>query len=115
LITARALQARRDHDGLFARGTYRGVAADGACDHVVIARRELPGSAAVAIVTRRPLTLARGCWPIAEVWGDTTVALDERASWRDVLTGDRVAGGRSVPLREVLRELPVALLLCDPA
>jgi (1->4)-alpha-D-glucan 1-alpha-D-glucosylmutase len=111
VVTARLLRARRDHDILFVRGAYTGATAVGAArDHVVVARRELAGMAAVAIATRLPLGLAPGQWPVGEAWGDTTVALD-RAQWDDAITGNRVAGGDAVRLRDVLRELPVALLV----
>jgi malto-oligosyltrehalose synthase len=111
VVTARLLRARRVHDTLFVRGAYAGATAVGAAgDHVIVARRELAGMAAVAIATRLPLGLAPDQWPVGEAWGDTTVALD-RAPWDDAITANHVAGGDAVRLRDVLRELPVALLV----
>jgi (1->4)-alpha-D-glucan 1-alpha-D-glucosylmutase len=94
-VTSAALRLRRDRPELFT--SYSPVAVTGAAaDHVLAFDR----GGAVAIVTRLPVGLAR-----RGGWHDTALRLDGR--WRDVLTG-RVVGTR---LSDVLRDLPVALLV----
>jgi (1->4)-alpha-D-glucan 1-alpha-D-glucosylmutase len=98
-VTAAALRLRRDRPELFT--TYAAVAASGsAADHVLAFDR----GGAVTVVTRLPVGLdERGGW------GDTVLALE--GTWRDVLT-DRLVGTR---LDDVLRDLPVALLVKEGA
>jgi (1->4)-alpha-D-glucan 1-alpha-D-glucosylmutase len=96
-VTAAALRLRRDRPELFT--TYTPVVAHGAAaEHVLAFDR----GGAVSVVTRLPVGLAaRGGW------GDTELELE--GTWRDVVT-DRPVGVR---LDDVLRELPVALLVRD--
>jgi (1->4)-alpha-D-glucan 1-alpha-D-glucosylmutase len=94
-VTAAALRLRRDSPDLFT--SYAAVTATGpAADHVLAFDR----GGAVTVVTRLPVELGR-----RGGWGDTVLDLDGR--WRDVVTG-RVVGTR---VDDVLRELPVALLV----
>ena len=94
-VTAAALRLRRDRPDLFA--SYAPVPTTGdAADHALAFDR----GGAVTVVTRLPVGLAR-----RGGWGDTSLGLE--GSWRDVLT-DRRAGSR---LADVLRDLPVALLV----
>ncbi|MDP2775558.1 MAG: malto-oligosyltrehalose synthase, partial [Nocardioides sp.] len=96
LVTTRALTLRRDRPALFT--SYSPVAVSGeAAGHVLAFDR----GGAVTVVTRLPVGLdARGGW------GDTTLALPD-GRWRDVLTGRVV----SAEVADVLRDLPVALLV----
>ncbi|GEP32308.1 malto-oligosyltrehalose synthase [Nocardioides szechwanensis] len=96
LVTTRALTLRRDRPELFT--SYSPVTASGeAADHVLAFDR----GGAVTVVTRLPVGLAaRGGW------GDTTLALPD-GRWRDSLTGRSV----SAEVADVLRDLPVALLV----
>ena len=96
-VTATALRLRRDRPELFT--SYAAVPAAGpAADHVLAFDR----GGAVTVVTRLPVGLEeRGGW------GDTVLALE--GTWRDALTG-RVVTSR---LDDVLRDLPVALLVED--
>jgi (1->4)-alpha-D-glucan 1-alpha-D-glucosylmutase len=96
-LTAAALRLRRDRPELFT--AYAAVPASGpAADHVLAFDR----GGALAVVTRLPLGLAaRGGW------GGTSLELE--GTWRDLLT-DRVVGTR---VADVLRDLPVALLVRD--
>ncbi|KAA9107888.1 malto-oligosyltrehalose synthase [Microbacterium rhizomatis] len=99
LVTSRALRLRRDRPELFTR--YRPMTAVGeASDHVIAFDR----GGAVTVATRLPVGLAaRGGW------GDT-VLLRPRGETVDALTGRRVEAP-SVPLAELLRTYPVALLI----
>jgi (1->4)-alpha-D-glucan 1-alpha-D-glucosylmutase len=96
-VTATALRLRRDGPELFT--SYAAVPASGpAADHVLAFDR----GGAVTVVTRLPVGLdERGGWGVTE--------LRLEGSWRDVLTG-RVVTSR---LDDVLRDLPVALLVKD--
>jgi (1->4)-alpha-D-glucan 1-alpha-D-glucosylmutase len=96
-VTATALRLRRDRPELFT--SYAAVPASGpAADHVLAFDR----GGAVTVVTRLPVGLdERGGW------GDTALALE--GTYRDALTG-RVVTSR---LDDVLRDLPVALLVKD--
>jgi (1->4)-alpha-D-glucan 1-alpha-D-glucosylmutase len=96
-VTATALRLRRDRPELFT--SYAAVPASGpAADHVLAFDR----GGAVTVVTRLPVGLdERGGW------GDTALALE--GTYLDALTG-RVVTSR---LDDVLRDLPVALLVKD--
>jgi (1->4)-alpha-D-glucan 1-alpha-D-glucosylmutase len=103
LVVSRTLRARRDTPELFA--SYEPVEVTGsAADHVVAADR----GGAVPVATRLPVGLAA-----AGGWGDTALRLPTGA-WRDLLTGGRlVSTADGAPVAEVLRRLPVALLVRD--
>jgi len=93
-----ALRLRRDRPELF--GAYAPLAPEGeAADHVLAFDR----GGAVTVVTRRPVGLAR-----RGGWGDTVVRLPA-GSWREEVTGRDGFSG-TVPLADLLHDLPVALL-----
>jgi (1->4)-alpha-D-glucan 1-alpha-D-glucosylmutase len=99
LVTQAALTLRRDQPHRFttyAPVTLRGAAAD----HVLSFDR----GGAVTVATRMPVGLA------ARGWEDTALALPP-GEWADLLTGREHSG--SAPLREVLSDYPVALLVRD--
>ncbi len=101
LVTARTLRLRRDHPDWFA-GSYTPLAAAGpAAGHVVAFARN---GSAVTVATRLPVGLRR-----RGGWAGTVLPLPA-PGWVDVLTGDRY-GGDQVPLAELTRRLPVALLV----
>jgi (1->4)-alpha-D-glucan 1-alpha-D-glucosylmutase len=113
LITSRALRLRRDHPEWFTgdEATYTPLAAAGpAAGHVVAfarARGAVPGAGtgiAVTIATRLPVGLRR-----RDGWADTVLPLPRGGGWRDVLTG-QVHDGDRIPLTDLTRYLPVALL-----
>jgi len=101
LVTSRALRLRRAHPDWFAGG-YQPLTARGpAAEHVLAFAR---GGAAVTVATRLPAGLRqRGGW------AGTALAMPPSAAWQDVLTGT-VHPGREVPLEQLTRRLPVALL-----
>jgi (1->4)-alpha-D-glucan 1-alpha-D-glucosylmutase len=106
LVTARALRLRRDHPDWFA-GSYTPLTAAGsAASHVVAFAR---GGRAITMATRLPVGLRR-----RGGWADTALPLPAKLpipakGWLDVLTGSRYSG-QWVPLSELTRRLPVALL-----
>ena len=103
LLTRRALALRARRPSLFGRdGAYHSLRVRGArADHVVaFARGAEPG--AVSVVPRLVLGLGAGSWE------DTAVELPAGAWW-DQVSGAAVPAGW-VPVAELLREFPVALL-----
>nr|WP_221377877.1 malto-oligosyltrehalose synthase [Actinoplanes polyasparticus] len=99
LVTSRALRLRRQRPELF--GGYRPVFGEGRCgDHVLAFDR----GGAVTIATRLPVGLSRHGG-----WGDTSVSLDGH-SWTEVFTNTSYGGNR-LPVAEILRTYPVALLV----
>ena len=101
LVTARTLRLRRDHPDWFA-GSYTPLAAAGpAAEHLVAFARS---GRAVTAATRLPVGLRR-----RGGWADTVLSLPA-PGWVDVLTGHRYDGDQ-VPLGELTRRLPVALLV----
>jgi (1->4)-alpha-D-glucan 1-alpha-D-glucosylmutase len=102
LITTRALHCRRDHPAWFGND-YRPLTAHGpASGHVVAFAR----GGAVTVATRLPAGLRR-----RGGWQNTALQL-EHAGWRDVLTGTTHTGDR-LPLSELTRHFPVALLVAQ--
>jgi (1->4)-alpha-D-glucan 1-alpha-D-glucosylmutase len=99
-LIQRALALRAQRPELFdAGGGYEPLEAAGArAAHVVAFCR----GGEVATVAPRLV------WQLGDDWADTTLALP-LGLWLNELTGDVVRGGR-VPLRDLLRRFPVALL-----
>ncbi len=103
LVTSRALRVRRDCPERYS--LYRPLEAAGAASgHVVAFDR----GGVSAVATRLPHGLRE-----AGGWRDT-VLLRPDVPAVDVLTGRRFPGG-PVPLSELLQDLPVALLVDEPA
>jgi (1->4)-alpha-D-glucan 1-alpha-D-glucosylmutase len=105
LVTSRVLRLRRNHPDWFA-GNYTPLTAVGsAAGHVVAFAR---GGHAITMATRLPAGLRR-----RGGWAGTALLLPapaaEERSWVDVLTGSRYSGER-VPISELTRRWPVALL-----
>jgi (1->4)-alpha-D-glucan 1-alpha-D-glucosylmutase len=100
LVTSRALRARRDRPELF--DGYRPLTVRGPhAAHVFGFDR----GGAITVVTRLPVTLARGGG-----WQADDVLSVPAGSWRDALTGASVVGP-DVVVRDLLTAYPVALLL----
>jgi (1->4)-alpha-D-glucan 1-alpha-D-glucosylmutase len=101
LVTQAALTLRRNQPHRFT--TYTPVHARGdAVDHVLAFDR----GGALSVATRLPVGLTR------RGWGDSVLPLPAGA-WADLLTGREYAG--DARLREVLGDLPVALLIREEA
>ncbi|MCH1884064.1 malto-oligosyltrehalose synthase [Agrococcus sp. ARC_14] len=100
-LVREALRLRRAHPERFE--AYAPLLAHGdAAEHAIAFDR----GGAITVATRLPIALAaRGGW------GDTTVQLPE-GSWRELLTGRELRGGKTL-LASLLETLPVALLTRD--
>jgi (1->4)-alpha-D-glucan 1-alpha-D-glucosylmutase len=100
-----ALQLRQERPECFsAEAAYVPIEVDGAKhDHVIAFRR---GHDVVTVVPRLIVKLAG-------MWKDTWVSLPE-GRWRNHLTGRSLEGG-NVPVKELLKDFPVALLMREDA
>ncbi len=99
-VTHAALSLRREHPEWFgAEAGYAALLANGAKAENVIGY--LRGSHVAAIVPRWPIKLG-------DSWGGTTIELPG-GTWRNVLSGDAMAGGR-VRMQALMQHFPVALL-----
>jgi len=120
-LLARGLRLRRRLEALFAGGEYRALEVIGARrSHALAFERRLEGHSVIAIATLQPagllgpLQVAKEEW--AADWADTALvpgpATDRRTSYLDALTGTTFTPSDSgaLPLQDLLRSLPVALL-----
>ncbi len=98
LVTRSVLHLRRDHPEWFTAGSYTAVPTSSA--HAVAFGRD---TNVVTVATRLPLKLEE-----LGGWGSAVVVVPE-GEWTNVLTGEKITGGR-VQLSELLSRLPVALL-----
>jgi len=103
-LAYKALNLRRQHPEWFQAGAaYTPLLASGPkAEHVVAFAR---AHRVLTAVPRWQLTMGN-CW--AETWLELPAG-----SWRNILTGDEVRGGRA-PMRDLLRRFPVALLVGEP-
>jgi (1->4)-alpha-D-glucan 1-alpha-D-glucosylmutase len=114
----RALGARRENPGLFARGDYLPISVEGERARHAIAyarRRESSGVIAVAGRLFASLGLEPGVAPVGrDAWGDSRLDLDflpPATQLYDVLTGTvHAIDAGGVSLARVFATLPVALL-----
>ncbi len=120
-LTWRALSFRHSHAALFRQGSYLPLEASGErARHVCAFARVLGGQRAVVAVPRLALRLtgARLQLPLGqEAWRETWLALprERTAAYRNVLTGEMVsaqrrAGSRGLPVAALFATFPVALL-----
>lgn len=106
-VTREVLRFRRSHSALFAQGAYHACAATGELAGSALAfTRAHEGKTLIVCVPR--LSSRVGFPPIGDKWRDTS--LEIAGEWRNVFTGARLSGER-LALADVLRDLPVALLI----
>jgi (1->4)-alpha-D-glucan 1-alpha-D-glucosylmutase len=107
LVTSRTLRLRRDHQDWFTGGYAPLTATGPTAGHAVAFCR---GGHAVTVATRLPAGLRRHGG-----WADTVLrlpAMESARAWRDVFTGASYEG-ELVPLFELTRRFPVALLAAE--
>jgi (1->4)-alpha-D-glucan 1-alpha-D-glucosylmutase len=121
-LTARVLALRRERAAWIGRAGYLPVRAQGAhATRLCAYARSGDGRLLVTVVPRlwAPLVQDDAQWPLGSRWGDTRLTLPGGAAqWRNLLTGEAVAGEASgnatrVALSAVLATFPLALL--EPA
>jgi len=125
LVIRGSLSARSGHPRLFTASQYLPLTTDGSAGDSLLAFARAPfpddgpgDGAAIVVVPRLTATLVSAAdAPVGEeVWSDTVIHLPERLrnrSWTCALTREHLptTSGRSVSVGQVLRLLPVALLV----
>ena len=115
----RALTTRRELPALFQRGEYLSLIASGKlAPHVIAFERRHKGQSVLVAVPRFACTLMKGepKQPLGDPWNSETLTISDHAgnTFVNVFTGERVsvtAEGK-LPLREVFKTFPVAMLKC---
>ena len=120
-VTNKGLETRRELSGLFSRGSYTSLVANGAhADQAFGFLRSSNTHSAIAVVSRLISWLPEGGLPCGkEVWQDTAFTLPKEAGdreWHNIFTGQVLRGRQegenvSLPLAEILADFPVALLI----
>ena len=111
-VIAALLGYRRDHQNLFAQGTYEPLAATGTkADHICAFARSREEDALLVVATRFPARLeVDPDWTGTDVPWPGEVARGTR--WRDLLSGEIVARrGEAVGAEAVLGYLSIAVLV----
>jgi (1->4)-alpha-D-glucan 1-alpha-D-glucosylmutase len=114
----KALKARKENQALFKDGDYLPLEAAGLFqDHVIAFARQREGKWAVTVAPRFFFALCGGGnHPLgAETWEDTKVLFPHEApqSWKNALTGEKIAGRGGISVAEILRIFPAALLISE--
>ncbi len=113
-----ALNVRRENKFLFQEGDYVPLETAGPFkEHVVSFARRKQGKWGVTVAPRFffALTGERN-HPLGEdTWKDTALLLPEKApeKWTNALTGEKLGGAGRLPVAEILRDFPVALLMSE--
>jgi (1->4)-alpha-D-glucan 1-alpha-D-glucosylmutase len=120
-ITHLALMLRAEQPALFAEGSYHALTATGdSADHVIAFARQHGPHELITVVPRLSLLLANGneLPPIADLWGDTQLALPHTTPgtrYRNLFTGAILTStAAGLALSDVLHNFPVALLVHEP-
>ena len=115
-VTSRALAVRRARAPLFEDGGYQALFAVGAREQEVVAFARTHGEDAVIATVGRFFTRLPDPPVGKEAWGETSLELPEGSAtaWRDAIAGHELKATDDprprLPLTEVFRHLPVALL-----
>jgi (1->4)-alpha-D-glucan 1-alpha-D-glucosylmutase len=109
------LKMRNRASSLFQHGDYIPLRIEGRRDHAIAYARQNKTRSVITIVPRRVSKLfPEGDRPFgASVWADSRVLLKEchGKKWRNIFTGTVITGEDFLPLSEVFRDFPVAVLL----
>jgi (1->4)-alpha-D-glucan 1-alpha-D-glucosylmutase len=114
-VTARLLALRRANPELFAAGDYqpieivRGDNGGGNADRLCAFARRHGERVLVAAVPHLVWGLYKG--GAAAEWGATEILLPAAKGWRNIFTGERLAGRERVRVAELFGEFPVAVLV----
>jgi len=114
----RALGARKENLEVFQKGTYVPIEVGGKFkDHVIAFARNHENSWAITIAPRYLTALIKeGEHPLGHrVWGDTHIVVPEGAPsiWEDAITAQPIKAEKTLPIGEILKHFPVALLISE--
>ncbi|HSK19802.1 MAG TPA: malto-oligosyltrehalose synthase [Longimicrobiales bacterium] len=113
LLTAMALRFRATHRDVFEDGDVVMIPAAGPReDHVFAFARTWEDRACIAVVPRWSASLSRDALIDPDVWGDTALQLPPqlRQTWHNAITGETLPADTTLPLGNVFRQVPFALL-----
>ncbi len=120
-VTWRGLLARRDNPGLFSRGSYVPLAAEGPrAGHVFALLRRNAGMSALVLVPRLLAEVMKeNEIPVGAVWKDTVVRMPSDiagVTMENVFTGESmsVEPGAALALSSILGRFPVGLYVSRP-
>jgi len=109
-VIRQALQARRRHAALFARGEYRPLQGEGpSAERLVAFSRRLDGRDAI-VLAGRFLALLGDRVESGMAWAGTSIAGVLPGRYRNVFTGAEFDADDRLKPSEILRPLPIALL-----
>jgi len=115
LITQRLFSARRSTAELFTTGRYEPLTVVGdRAEHVIAFARIGGEKAALTVASRLTGEVEAGTDEANDWWGSTAIYLPEPLSgrsWRAVVTGKDVTGRDELLVADLLRPLPVAVLM----
>ncbi len=110
----RALAVRRKMGALFEKGGYVPLAVEGAHKESVIAfLRSFDGKHVIAAAPRLVSGFTpEGTPPLGELWKDTRLVLPPGlpGTWTETLSGRKIGAGTEIPVSELFRDFPCALL-----
>ncbi len=113
--TAQVLRLRQTQHGLFRRGTYVPLVAEGSAEpHLIAHARQLDQARILAAVPRFACSLMRGdvSLPLGRAWRDWTVTVPENlhGRYRNIFTGETVEVTGELSLSTLFANYPVAVL-----
>jgi (1->4)-alpha-D-glucan 1-alpha-D-glucosylmutase len=104
-----ALQTRKQHADLFARGDYVPLESS---PHAISFARRLEDEVVICSAPRlsRWLTNGSSPFPLGAVWGERVLRVADPGDYENLLTGARLNLPESTPLSRIFQEFPLALL-----
>ena len=115
LVAHRLLDARRANPGLFSGGQYEPLSLRGARAQHVIAFARMDGAKAIVTIAARLVAELEADPEAGKIWwGDTTIRVPEglqARAWHSPITGQTFPGLAEVPVADLLRPLPIAVLM----
>ncbi len=120
-LTRQGLATRTQYLEVYQRGTYQPIDIMGQYhNHVVAFARRLDQDTLITVVPRFFTDLVEpGEYPLSKSkWDDTSLDLPPELStfsWLNTLTGERLEGGDSVLVGQILQQFPVAILVNQPS
>jgi (1->4)-alpha-D-glucan 1-alpha-D-glucosylmutase len=112
-VAARLLALRCNYPELFAAGDYQplGIGDGHNSDRLCAFSRSHPEGALIVAVPRLTYGLLRDGG--SADFGVTEIALPSAGPWRNVFTGAKLTGRKPLPVNELFREFPVAVLCAE--